>query len=136
MDDFVKRPEQHSKIWSLFHDRQTLSPEVLEQYAAILDRCQRIEDKNPQIQNEIKANRHIYREEVHGPKREKLTEEQRVALMSEAKIDDWVREFEEFVEQRERKGSGDLMRSGFIESGLLSLQFSNLTSPEVILVFS
>ena len=56
MDDYVKRHNHWVKVWSLFLNRENLSTKVLKKYSAKLDRCQRVTDKRPQINEEIQAN--------------------------------------------------------------------------------
>jgi hypothetical protein len=91
VNDQVFHPELHRTAWSLFYrpaQKQTLSPQDLEKYSAILSRCERIAAKRPQILSEIDANRRMFMEEVLGfPRKEKvhLTEEEFAALKEKVK---------------------------------------------------
>jgi hypothetical protein len=86
LKDQVFHPELHWTAWPLFYgpsQKQTLSPQELEKYSAILSRCERIAAKRPQIRSEIDANCRMFMEEVLGfPPEEKVhrTEEERAAL--------------------------------------------------------
>jgi len=104
MQDLFKHPDFYSKIWSLFHDRKNLSPEVLTEYAVYLDRCQRITDNRQQINEETEANLEIYLEEAWGlPRRKKnpITEEE-LDAMKKSIIERWS---SEVVVLRPRKES-------------------------------
>jgi hypothetical protein len=91
VNDQVFHPELHRTAWSLFNrpaQKQTLSPQDLEKYLAILSRCERIEAKRPQLLSEIDANCQMYMEEVWGfPPEVKVhrTEEERAALKEEVR---------------------------------------------------
>ena len=90
-------PEFNGTAWSLFRTpshKQRLSSHGLEKYSAILERCERITLKRPQIRSEIKSNGGMFMEEVLGfpPKEEiHLTEEERTALKENVKERYWLR---------------------------------------------
>jgi len=105
MQDLVKRPNFHSKIWSLFHDRENVLPEVLKRYAVYLDRCQCITDNRQQINEEAHANLEIFLEEAWGiPRRKKVsfTKEQRDAMIKSI-VEKRGPELEKLRQAKERK---------------------------------
>ena len=103
MDDFIKRNNHWVKVWSLFRNRDNLSPQVLKKYSAKLDRwCQRVTDKRPQIKEEIKANTRMF---LGLPEPEKVIlnkEQLERAANREERMAELQREFEELLEQRTR----------------------------------
>src|SRR5271169_6749120 len=90
VQDYVKNPDHRSQVWSHFHNRDNLSPEVLGKFNEDLDRCQRITDKRRQIKEEIATNLEIYLEEAWGRPRRSLTKKEGQAS-EKANIEIWNR---------------------------------------------